>query len=37
MEIIAEAVVSEVLANAVAKRLGGDTMDEVKARYELLP
>ena len=37
MEIIAEAVVAEVLANAVAKRLGGDTMGEVKARYELLP
>ena len=37
MEIIAEAVVAEVLGNAVAKRLGGDTMGEVKARYELLP
>ena len=29
LEIIAEAVVAEVLANAVAKRLGGDTMQEV--------
>lgn len=37
LEIIAEAVVAEVLANAVAKRLGGDTMTEVKTRYELLP
>ncbi len=37
LEIIAEAVVCEVLANAVAERLGGDTMAEVKARYERLP
>ena len=37
LEVIAEAVVAEVLANAVAKRLGGDTMSEVKARYALLP
>lgn len=37
LEIIAEAVVAEVLANAVAKRLGGDTMEEVKQRYALLP
>lgn len=37
LEIIAEAVVAEVLANAVAKRLGGDTMAEVKERYGLLP
>ena len=36
-EIIAEAVVAEVLANAVSKRLGGDTMQEVIARYNLLP
>ena len=36
LEIIAEAVVAEVLANAVAKRLGGDTMQEVKERYERL-
>ena len=37
MEIIAEAAVAEVLANAVAERLGGDTVDEIKARYALLP
>ena len=37
LEIIAEAAVMEVLANAVAKRLGGDTMQEVIARYNLLP
>ena len=37
LEIIAEAVVAQVLADAVAKRLGGDTMSEVKARYALLP
>ena len=37
LEIIAEAVVSEVLANAVAKRLGGDTMAEVSERYAKLP
>ena len=37
LEIIAEAAVAEVLANAVAKRLGGDTMQEVIARYNLLP
>ena len=37
LEIIAETVVAEVLANAIAKRLGGDTMSEVKARYSLLP
>ncbi len=37
LEIIAEAVVAEVLANAVAKRLGGDTMQEVVERYERLP
>ncbi len=37
LEIIAEAVVAEVLANVVAKRLGGDTMKEVVARYDLLP
>ena len=37
LEIIAEAVVCQVLADAVAKRLGGDTMTEVKARYALLP
>lgn len=37
LEIIAEAVVAEVLANAVSERLGGDTMQEVKARYDALP
>lgn len=37
LEIIAEAVVAEVLASVVAKRLGGDTMSEVKTRYGLLP
>ena len=37
LEIIAEAVVAQVLADAVAKRLGGDTMAEVKARYNALP
>ena len=37
LEVIAEAVVSQVIANAVAKRLGGDTMQEVIQRYNLLP
>jgi chorismate synthase len=37
LEIIAEAVVAEVIANSVTKRLGGDTMSEVKERYALLP
>lgn len=37
LEIIAEAVVAEVLANAVNKRLGGDTMEQVMARYNDLP
>ncbi len=37
LEVIAEAVVAEVLANAVAKRLGGDTMSEVIGRYTKLP
>ena len=36
LETIAEAVVAEVIANAVAKRLGGDTMAEAKARYDAL-
>ncbi|MBR2341575.1 MAG: chorismate synthase [Clostridia bacterium] len=36
LEIIAEAVVSEVLANAVSERLGGDTMSQVIARYNQL-
>ena len=37
MEIIAEAVVAEVLANSVAERLGGDTMAQVQERYAKLP
>ena len=37
LEIIAEAVVAEVLASAVAKRLGGDSMQEVVDRYNKLP
>lgn len=37
LEIIAEGVVAEVLANAVEKRLGGDTMAEVVERYAKLP
>lgn len=36
MEIIAEAVVAEVLAAAVSERLGGDRMEEVKERYARL-
>ncbi len=34
LEVIAESVVSQVLADAVAKRLGGDTMEEVIERYQ---
>ncbi len=37
MSVIAEAAVAEVLANAVEKRLGGDTMSALKARYDRLP
>ena len=37
LEIIAEAAVAEVLAETVAERLGGDTMEEVKERYSRLP
>ncbi|MBQ7879205.1 MAG: chorismate synthase [Clostridia bacterium] len=37
LEIIAEAVVAQVLADAVSKRLGGDTMAQVAARYQQLP
>lgn len=37
LEIIAEAVVAEVLANAVNKRLGGDTISEIQSRYRTLP
>jgi chorismate synthase len=36
LEIIAEAVVAQVLANVVQNRLGGDTMSQVKERYEKL-
>jgi chorismate synthase len=37
LEVIAEAVVAQVLANAIKKRLGGDTMEQVKSRYNNLP
>ena len=37
LEIIAEAVVAQVIADAVSERLGGDTMAQVKARYADLP
>ena len=37
LEVIAEAVVAQVLADAVAQRLGGDTMAQVKKRYQELP
>ena len=37
LEIIAEAVVAEVIANAVSERLGGDTLAEQVQRYTLLP
>lgn len=37
LEIIAEAVVAQVLAECIDKRLGGDTMAQVKQRYDLLP
>lgn len=37
LEIIAEAVVAQVLASAVKARLGGDTIDQVQARYNELP
>ncbi len=37
LEIIAESVVAQVLADAVAKRLGGDTMRQVVERYNQLP
>jgi len=36
LEVIAEAAVAETLAVAIDKRLGGDTMAEVKARYHAL-
>ena len=37
LEIIAEAVVAQVLAHVVSKRLGGDTMAQVAQRYKELP
>ena len=37
LERIAEGVVAQVLASAVAKRLGGDTMAQVQQRYNDLP
>ncbi len=37
LEIIAEAVVAQVLSEVVSERLGGDTIDEVIARYTQLP
>ena len=37
MEIIAEAVVCQVLADVVSLRLGGDTVAEIKDRYNALP
>ena len=37
LEVIAEAVVAQVLAHTVAERLGGDTMAQVKKRYNELP
>ena len=37
LEIVAEAVVAETVANAVAERLGGDTMAQVINRYNDLP
>ncbi len=37
LEIIAEAVVAQVLAEEVSLRLGGDTMGEVAERYNRLP
>ena len=37
LEIIAEAVVAQVLASAVKARLGGDTIEQVQARYNELP
>ena len=37
LQIIAESVVAKVIADAVEKRLGGDTIQEVKERYNRLP
>ena len=35
--VVAEAVVAEVIASAVAERLGGDYLEEVIERYQKLP
>jgi chorismate synthase len=37
LSIIAESAVAKTLAETVAERLGGDTMEEVTARYNALP
>ena len=37
LEVIAEAVVAEILAKTIAERLGGDTVYEVVERYRALP
>lgn len=37
LEIIAEAVVAQVLADVVSERLGGDTIAQVQKRYACLP
>ena len=37
LEIIAEAVVAQVLADVLSQRLGGDTMREQTKRYQQLP
>ena len=37
LEVIAEGVVAQVLADVVAKRLGGDMMEQVVTRYAQLP
>ena len=36
LEVIAEAVVAQVLADVVSERLGGDTMEQVVSRYNSL-
>lgn len=37
LEMIAEAVVAQVLSDVISERLGGDTIQEVQQRYALLP
>lgn len=37
LEVIAEAVVAKVLACAIKERIGGDTVEQAKERYEQLP